>query len=168
MCSARVSSAWTRPYTAGTGRWIVIGWEAASFAALGWTTARLFEFSGHTVTVMAAALAAVWVVGAWRIIEMGVYVSPRGVRIRGLLRTRTLAWHDIAGIWLHQASHKLGPVEIPSGRTVLIERRNGGTVNTELWAQGVDFHSRPSVFKAVYHDLRERHHAAIRVHPATA
>jgi hypothetical protein len=45
--------------------------------------------------------------------------------------------------------------------TVLIERRDGSTVNTELWAQGVDFHSRPKVFRAVYHELRERHSAAV-------
>jgi hypothetical protein len=163
-----VSSAWTRPYTSGVGRWIVIGWEAASFAALGWTSARLFELSGHAVTVLAGVLAAVWVLGGWRIVEMGVYVSGHGVRIRGLLRTRTIAWQEIGDIWLHRASHRLGPVEIPSGMTVLIERRDGSTVNTELWAQGVDFHSRPSVFKAVYHELRERHVAATRVRPATA
>ncbi len=163
---AGVSSTWTRPYTPGTGRWVVIGWEAASFVALGWTTARLFGLAGPAVTLLAGVLAAVWVLGAWRIVEMGVYVSGSGVRIRGLLRTRTLAWHDIGDIWLHRAVHRLGPVEIPSGMTVLIERRDGGTVNTELWAQGVDFHSRPSVFQAVYRDLRERHRAATRLAPA--
>jgi len=48
-----------------------------------------------------------------------------------------------------------------SGMTVLIERRDGTTVNTELWAQGVDFHSRPNVFRAVYHELRNRHLKAV-------
>ncbi|GAA0815995.1 PH domain-containing protein [Spirilliplanes yamanashiensis] len=152
-----MSPAWTRPYTPGTGRWIVIGWEAVSLAALAWTTADMFGLVGTGLTVLAAALAAVWVVGSWRIVEMGVYVSDHGVRIRGLLRTRTLAWSDIQHIWLHRAEHRLGPIRIPSGLTVLIERRDGRTVNTELWAQGVDFHSRPSVFKAVYHELRTRH-----------
>jgi hypothetical protein len=46
--------------------------------------------------------------------------------------------------------------------TVLIERGDGSMVNTELWAQGVDFHSRPKVFRAVYHELRDRHLAAVR------
>ena len=50
--------------------------------------------------------------------------------------------------------------------TVLIERRDGSTVNTELWAQGVDFHSRPKVFRAVYHELRDRHLAATAADPS--
>jgi hypothetical protein len=155
-----MADAWTRPYSPGTGRWIVLGWEAASLAVLGWTTARLFDLTGRSAWIMVGVLAAVWLLGCWRILRMGVYVSSRGVRIRGLLRDRTLHWHHIRHIWLHEAKHRLGPVEIPSGLTVLIERSDGSVVNTELWAQGVDFHSRPSVFRAVYHDLRRRHHAA--------
>jgi hypothetical protein len=159
-----------RPYRAGTGRWIVLGWEAASLAAVGWTTMPLFDLTGRAVPATIAALAGVWLLGAWRIVRMGVYLGPHGVRIRGLFRTRTLRWADVAHVWLHRHSHKLGRWEIPSGLTVLIERRDGVMVNTELWAQGVDFHSRPSVFRAVYHELRERHLAATgpAPRPATA
>jgi hypothetical protein len=73
-----------------------------------------------------------------------------------------MRWHDIANVRLHKATHRIGSWEIESGMTVLIERRDGSTVNTELWAQGVDFHSRPKVFRAVYHELRERHSAAAK------
>jgi hypothetical protein len=100
-------------------------------------------------------------VGAWRILQMGAYVSLDGLRIRGLLRSRTMQWQEVANVRLHKATHRLGPWEIESGMTVLIERRDGTTVNTELWAQGVDFHSRPTVFRAVYHELRDRHLAAL-------
>ncbi len=93
---------------------------------------------------------------------MGVYVSERSVRVRGLLRSQTLEWQEIASFRLHQTTHRLGRLQIPSGLTVLIERCDGGMVNTELWAQGVDFHSRPGLFRAVFHDLRERHLAATR------
>jgi hypothetical protein len=72
-----------------------------------------------------------------------------------------MRWHDIANVRLHKATHRIGSWQIESGMTVLIERRDGSTVNTELWAQGVDFHSRPKVFRAVYHELRERHSAAV-------
>ena len=106
-------------------------------------------------------IAAVWVIGAWRILQMGAYVErgrpadPRAAAVRG-----PCAGTEIANVRLHQATHRLGRWEVESGMTVLIERRDGTTVNTELWAQGVDFHSRPKVFRAVYHELRDRHLAA--------
>jgi hypothetical protein len=156
-----VSETWERPYTPGTGRWLVIGWEAVALGLLAWTTIRQFDLTGHGIRVLAAVFAAVWVLAAWRIIEMGAYLSAGGLRIRGLLRSHTMAWHEVGNVRLHKAAHRLGPWEIESGMTVLIERRDGTTVNTELWAQGVDFHSRPKVFRAVYHELRNRHLAAV-------
>ena len=150
-----------RPYTPGTGRWLVIGWEAVALGLLGWTTVQQFDLTGHGIRVLAGVLAAVWVVGAWRILQMGAYVGPDGLHIRGLLRSRTMRWREVAHVRLHKATHRVGPWEIESGMTVLIERRDGTTVNTELWAQGVDFHSRPKVFRAVYHELRDRHSAAV-------
>jgi hypothetical protein len=107
-------------------------------------------------------LTAVWVVGTSRIMQMGAYVGADGLLIRGLLRSRTLRWRDVAHVRLPKATHKIGRWEIESGVTVLIECRDGSTVNTELWAQGIDFHSRPTVFRAVYHELRNRHLAAPR------
>ncbi len=165
---AAVADAWTRPYSPGTGRWIVLCWEAVSLAGLGWTTARLFDLTARSTEIMAAVLALAFVLGSWRIVRMGVYLSSRGVKVRGLLRDRTTRWDRISRIWLHEQKHKLGPVEIPSGLTVLIEREDGTVVNTELWAQGVDFHSRPRLFRAVYQELRQRHHAATRAAPRTA
>ncbi|GLY98225.1 hypothetical protein Acsp02_54790 [Actinoplanes sp. NBRC 103695] len=155
------SDAWVRPYTPGTGRWIVIGWEAIALGLLGWTSTDAFDLNWHGIRVMASILAVAWVLGSWRILQMGAYVSSRGLLIRGLLRSRTLTWREIAHVKLHKATHRLGPWEIESGMTVLIERPDGTTVNTELWAQGVDFHSRPKLFRAVYHELRNRHLAAV-------
>ena len=156
-----MSDDWVRPYTPGTGRWLVIGWEAVALGLLGWTSVDQFDLTGHGIRVLAGVLAGGWVVGAWRILRMGAYVSLDGLRIRGLLRSRTLQWHEVRHVRLHKAMHRLGPWEIESGMTVLLERRDGTTVNTELWAQGVDFHSRPTVFRAVYHELRRRHLASV-------
>ena len=152
---------WVRPYSPGTGRWLVIGWEAVAFGLLGWASIGLFELTGIGVRILAVLMAAIWVLGGWRILEMGVYVGPAGLRIRGLLWSRTLRWSEIAHVRLHKHSHKIGSWELQAGMTVLIERRDGRTVNTELWAQGVDFHSRPQVFRDVYRELRERHLAAV-------
>lgn len=156
---------WVRPYTPGVGRWLVIGWEAVALAALGWTTVALFDFGLHASRLTFVALALCWLLGSVRIVRMGVYLGGRGVRIRGLLRSRTVKWHEIEHIRLHRSIHKFGGWEIPSGMTVLIERQDGEMINTELWAQGVDFHSRPGVFRAVYHELRDRHLAATRHRP---
>jgi hypothetical protein len=154
-----VADNWVRPYEPGSGRWLVIGWEAVALALLSWATIRQFDLIGHGVRVVACMLAAVWVVGAWRILQLGVYVSADGVLIRGLLRSRVMRWRDIGAVRLHRTTHRLGPWEIQSGNTVLLERHDGGTVNTELWEQGVDFHARPKAFRAVYQEIRKRHAA---------
>jgi hypothetical protein len=151
---------WERPYTPGQGRWLVIAWEAVALGLLAWTTVRQFDLTGHSIKLVACTMAALWVIGAWRILLMGAYVGTDGLRIEGLLRSRTMRWRDVAHVRLHKETHRLGGFEIQSGLTVLIERRDGSTVNTELWAQGIDFHSRPKLFRAVYHELRNRHLAA--------
>jgi hypothetical protein len=157
----QVGDEWTRPYTPGTGRWLVIGWEAVALGLLGWSTVEQFGLAGPGIGILATVIAAVWVIGGWRILQMGVYVGPAGLRIRGLLRSRTMRWEEMAHVRLHRHSHKIAGWEIEGGMTVLIERRDGTAVNTELWAQGIDFHSRPQVFRAVYRELRERHLAAV-------
>lgn len=139
----------------------MIAWEAVALGLLGWTTVEHFGLAGHGIRFLAAVIAVAWVVGGWRILQLGVYVGPAGLRIRGLFRSRTLRWSEIAHVRLHRHSHKIGGWELQAGMTVLIERRDGTTVNTELWAQGVDFHSRPQVFRDVYRELRERHLAAV-------
>ena len=151
---------WERPYTPGAGRWLIIGWEAFALALLAWTSIEAFELNWHGVRLLACALAVLWVIGAHRILQMGAYVGPDGLRIHGLLRSRTMRWDEVSHVRLHEASQRLGPWNIPSGLTVLIERYDGSTVNTELWAQGVDCHARPKLFRAVYHELRTRHLAA--------
>jgi len=138
----------------------VIAWEAVALGLLAWATIRQFDVTGIGVRVLSCVVAAAWVVGAWRIVRLGVYVGADGLCIRGLLRSRTMSWRDIAHVRLHRATHRLGRWEIESGMTVLLDRCDGGTVNTELWAQGVDFHARPTVFRAVYQEIRTRHSAA--------
>jgi hypothetical protein len=155
-----VPETWERPYEPGVGRWLVIAWEAVALALLGWSTVRKFDLTVSGIRIVAGVMLAVWVIGAWRILRMGVYAGAEGVLIRGLARSRTLRWEEVAHVHLHKATHRLGPWEIESGLTVLIERRDGSMVNTELWAQGVDFHSRPRVFRAVYQQLRSLHLSA--------
>ncbi|WP_092549528.1 PH domain-containing protein [Actinoplanes derwentensis] len=155
-----MASHWIRPYPPGTGRWLVIAWEAAALGLLTWASIRQFDLIGHGVRAITGVLAVVWVIGAWRILQHGVYVSSHGLLIRGLVRSRTMYWRDIAAVHLHRSTHKLGWWELQDDMTVLIERHDGATINTELWAQGVDFHARPKLFRAVYQEIRSRHQSA--------
>ncbi|WP_033339223.1 hypothetical protein [Catenuloplanes japonicus] len=148
---------WTRPYPPGGGRWLVIAWEAASITGLGWTSDRLFGFDTRATVIFSIILAVAWAVGAFRIARMGVYVSDLGVQVRGLFWTRTVRWAAIDRFRMQDVTYRVGAFRIPSGLTVLIDRHDGTEIKTELWAQGVDFHSRPGLFRQVFHDLRERH-----------
>jgi hypothetical protein len=151
---------WMRPYTPGRGRWLVIAWELGGLAFVGWTTVRLFDLGSQPAALLWGALAALWLLGSWRILRIGVYVSDRGVRVRGLAGSRTLRWAEIDFFTLDHVVYRIGGFELPRETTVRIRCRNGRTVNTPLWAQGIDFHARPGAFGAVYHALRERHLAA--------
>jgi hypothetical protein len=151
---------WVRPYPPGRGRWLVIGWELGGLAFVGWTTVRLFDLGPRPAAVLGGALAMLWLLGCWRILRIGVYFNEYGVRVRGLLGSRTLRWSEIEFFALDEVVHRLGGFELPGGTTVRIKCRDGRRVNTPLWAQGVDFHARPGAFGKVYHALRERHLAA--------
>jgi hypothetical protein len=156
-----VTSAWVRPYAPSHGRWLVVAWELAGLAFLDWSTVRLFEMESRAALALTAALALLWLVGSWRIARMGVYVSEYGVRSQGLIGSRTLRWTQIEHITLDQVVYRFGGLRVPSGMAVVIRCHNGTLVNTSLWAQGIDFHYRPAVFRDVYHSLRERHSAAL-------
>jgi hypothetical protein len=150
--SSQPRSEWSRPYTPGAGRRWIIVWEAGALAYLHWTTVRLFGLGTTASLVLGAAFVVLWVVGSWRINRMGVYVNHTGVLVRGLVFSRTLPWARVERIIVRSA--RIG------GRQVLIDLRDGSTVKTSLWEQGVDFHHRRAVFRSVCQELRERHRAA--------
>ncbi len=154
-------AAWWRPYSPGLGRWIIIGWEVGSLALLHRTTVPLYSLGSGGAKALAVALAVLWLVSSWRIVGMGVYVGQYGVRVRGLLRTRTLRWAEIDEFVLDEPDYRFGKLLVPTGITVLIRHRDGTYVNTPLWAKGIDFHRRPRVFRQVYGVLRERHATAL-------
>ena len=69
----------------------------AALFALAVTTALVTLGGGSPwVTILAVyAFVAVVLIGAWRFFRVGVYVSGTALRIRRVLRTRTLPWADI-------------------------------------------------------------------------
>jgi PH (Pleckstrin Homology) domain-containing protein len=92
---------------------IVFG--AAAFAGIGvvltvWFTTTLF--TGTVISrpgaVGIVVFAALWTAGAWRMSRMGVWVSDSGVRVRTFLRTRTVAWPDVARFEIRAATQGQG------------------------------------------------------------
>jgi Bacterial PH domain len=154
-----VTAQWHRPYTPGSGRLAVIAWELGSLALLDWTAVRAFTLSSPGTWLLAGGLAALWLVGSWQVLRMGVYVGPAGIRVRGLLGTRTVRWPDVAGIVVERRTARLLGVEL--GMNVVIEHRARGTVSTPLWAEGIDFHRRRPAFYALARELRDRHARAM-------
>jgi hypothetical protein len=137
---------------------VIIVWEAVALLYLHWATVRLFEIGALASIILGAAFLVLWLVGSWQIKRMGVYVNDTGVRVRGLVFSRTLPWSRVERIIVRDA--RIG------GRQVVIDLNDGRTVKTSLWEQGIDFHNRRALFRAVCQELRERHRSAAVVVPA--
>jgi hypothetical protein len=151
---------WSRPYQPGKGRWVIAVWELAALAFLHHTSVDLFGLGGHARAVLGVLLIVFWMLLCWRLTQLGLYVSPLGVQVRGLITKRTVAWADVDTIVVDRVVHRVGRLRIPSGRTVWIERADGTRMATTLWADGVDFKFRPALFRDVYAELRQRHVSA--------
>jgi hypothetical protein len=76
---------------------------------------------------------ACWLLVVWRSHRAGVFVSEHGIRIRHLIRTRTIAWPDVAGIDSKPAL-LLGTA---TDRTAIwVRLRGGGSVETPVQRSG--------------------------------
>ncbi|GAA4949796.1 PH domain-containing protein [Actinoplanes utahensis] len=147
---------WVRAWQPARARWAVVVWEAFGLAYLHWTTARLFDLGTDAAVLLAALFLLVWAAGSWQVARMGVYFSEHAVRVRGVLRTRTVPWADVDGVFVDEVVHRAGPLRIPAGKTVFLALRDGGRVNTAMWEQGLEFHHRPQLFREVCRQLRQR------------
>jgi hypothetical protein len=135
-------------------------WELGALAFLHHTTVDLFGLAGQARVVLGALLVGSWVLLCWRLTQLGLYVGPLGVQVRGLVTRRTVVWADVDTIVMDRVVHRIGRLRIPAGRTVWVERTSGNRLSTTLWADGVDFKFRPALFQDVYADLRRRHMSA--------
>ena len=147
---------WSRAYPPGAGRWGVIAWEAGGLAYLHWTTARLFDLPDAAAWALAAAFLLVWLLGSWRVVRMGPYVSGDALLLRGVFRSRTIPWTDIEDAAAEEITHRLGAFRVPAGRAVVLTLRSGERVTTSVWEKGLDLHRRPDLFGQVCRELRAR------------
>jgi hypothetical protein len=148
--------AWVRAYPPSPARWGVVAWEAAGLAYLHWTTVRLFGLREDAGWVLAVTFALAWAAGSWQVVRMGVYLSTDALRIRGILRTRTVPFEAIEAVTVEDVVYRAGPCHVPAGKAAILILRRGGRVNTTMWERGMDFHRRPQMFRTVCRELRRR------------
>ena len=135
-----------------------MAWELFGLGLFGWSTERVLRpswvLSPAGVSLLVLSLFAIWILGSYQILRMGVYVSDHGVRVRRILGSHTVRWSDVDRIVVQDTRHNVGGLQIKGGMSVLIEPRHGAPVETTLWAEGINFAFRRHAFHAAYRELR--------------
>lgn len=140
---------WRRPYRPGP--WRVAGaalclllasyvLSAAVIIALAGTTAGAAAVFGVALVIVAAAV---------RVLRMGVWVSPRGLRHVRFLVTRTVAWERVVSVrTVQQPVRWLGLPRAVQGEALVVTLgdRSSDAVPALLTTHTLDFLGRPTAF----------------------
>ncbi|MGW2642212.1 hypothetical protein [Streptomyces sp. NPDC001348] len=140
---------WRRPYRPGPWRVAVAALclMLASFVLFAAVLIALTGSPSSAGTVLAVAL--VILVGALRLLRMGVWVSGRGVRQVGFFHTRTVPWERVVAVrTLQQPVRWLGLPRTVQGQALTLVRRDRGAQDAPplLTTHGLDFLARVSAF----------------------
>ncbi|AKG45883.1 hypothetical protein ACWD33_14755 [Streptomyces xiamenensis] len=139
---------WRRPYRLGPQR-VAVSALALLLSAYLLISALIIAIAG-TVGAAGATLviAAVSIAFALRVLRMGIWVSPRGLRRVGLLSTRTLRWREIERVsTVQQPVRWLGLPRTVQGQSIHIEPRRGEPLRPLLTDHSADFLSRRKAFE---------------------
>ncbi|MGW4914603.1 hypothetical protein [Streptomyces sp. NPDC004270] len=140
---------WRRPYRPGPWRvggaalWLLL----ASFVLFAAVALALTGSLSSAGAVLGIAL--LIIVGALRILRMGVWVSARGVRQVGLLYTRTVPWKRVVSVRTAQQPVRwLGLPRTVQGQALTLVRKDRSADGMEplLTTHGMDFLGRASAF----------------------
>lgn len=110
----------------------------------------------------AALFVLVWEVVLWRVTLVGLYVSDHGIKIRTVLRTRVIAWPQVARVWAGQAA------DYDAWQIWVSTRDPERDVETPIWRRGSRARHRdrivlpPEEFAAVLNTLAHRAYAAVQ------
>ncbi|GHH31583.1 hypothetical protein [Streptomyces lanatus] len=140
---------WRRPYRPGPWR--------VGMAALGLLLASFVLFAAVIIaltgTVNAAAvvfgIALAIIVGALRLLRIGVWVSSRGLRRVGFLVTRTVPWDEVVAVrTVQQPVRWLGLPRTVQGQALLLVRRGreANDAPTLMTTHNADFLARVAAF----------------------
>ncbi|MGW1378665.1 PH domain-containing protein [Streptomyces sp. NPDC002446] len=139
---------WRRPYRPGPWR---VGAASvvlllASFVLL---SSMIIAMAGSLPGAGAvAAVGALMITVAVRLLRVGVWVSAHGLRQVNLLRTTTEPWSAIASVrTLQQPVRWLGLPRTVQGQALIIDRRQGGPLRSLITDRSGDFLARPEAFE---------------------
>ncbi|WP_406261952.1 PH domain-containing protein [Streptomyces chartreusis] len=140
---------WRRPYRPGPWRvgaaalWLLL----ASYVLFAAVIIALTGTLPGAAVVFGIALAII--VGALRLLRMGVWVSSRGLRQVKFLVTRTVPWEQIAAVrTVQQPVRWLGLPRTVQGQALLLERRgrSADDVPMLMTTHNADFLARVAAF----------------------
>ncbi|RMI33886.1 hypothetical protein [Streptomyces triticirhizae] len=139
---------WRRPYRPGPWR---VGGAAITLllAAYLLLSAMIIAMagppSGASATAICAALAIAF---ALRLLRMGIWVSPRGLRRVGLVRTQTLRWREVEAVRTVQQPVKwLGLPRSVQGQALEVLPRRGEPLRPLVTDHSADFLKRADAFE---------------------
>ncbi|MES9524986.1 hypothetical protein [Streptomyces capoamus] len=140
---------WRRPYRPGPWR-VGVAALVLLLASVALFAAVLVALTGSLTTagaVLGAGLAIV--VGALRLLRMGVWVSGRGLRRAGFLVTRTVPWARVVSVrTVQQPVRWLGLPRTVQGQALVLVRKDRRPEDTPplLTTHSLDFLGRPLAF----------------------
>ncbi|MEU9122088.1 hypothetical protein AB0C96_19860 [Streptomyces sp. NPDC048506] len=139
---------WRRPYRPGPWR---VGAAAvflllASFVLL---SAMIIALAGSLPGALAvAAIGALVIALALRLLRVGIWVSAQGLRQVNLLQTTTEPWSTVASVRTRQQPVRwLGLPRTVQGQALIVERRQGTPLRAVVTDHSGDFLARPEAFE---------------------
>ncbi|MFF3162455.1 hypothetical protein [Streptomyces sp. NPDC003273] len=140
---------WRRPYRPGPWRvaGAALGLLLSSFVLFGAVLIALTDSVSAAGLVLGLALAVI--ASALRVLRMGVWVSPRGLRQVGFLVTRTVPWPQVIAVRTAQQPVRwLGLPRTVQGQALTLVRKDRPVEDTPplLTTHGLDFLHRPAAF----------------------
>ncbi|MFI6934419.1 hypothetical protein [Streptomyces sp. NPDC050287] len=140
---------WRRPYRPGPWR---VGTAAILLLLASYVlfAAVIIALTGSVSEAgVVFGIAAAVIVGALRLLRVGVWVSAQGIRQVGFLRTRTVAWERIVAVrTVQQPVRWLGLPRAVQGQALTLVRRDRGAEDAPalLTTHSADFLARPGSF----------------------
>ncbi|MBT2385249.1 hypothetical protein [Streptomyces sp. ISL-11] len=140
-------SRWRRPYRPGP--WRVAG------AALVLLLASYVLFSALIIALAGSlpvagacvVLAALMITAAVRLVRVGIWLSPRGLRQVRLLSSTVVPWQEVAGVrTVQQPVRWLGLPRTVQGQALVVHRAQGEPLPAVITDHGADFLARPDAF----------------------